>query len=124
MRLWDKVRKLVNGAQILSDWIGEGGHVVDKELAQQRADTCLKCPKHTKEWSLAEPVANAIKEQLEVKKHLSLRVQGEKSLHICSVCSCVCRLKVWLPIERVVPEASEMKDFPMTCWLRTETCDF
>lgn len=121
MRLFDKVKNIVNGARILSDWIGHGGHVVDKETAQQRADICLKCPEHTGEWSFAEPVANAIKEQLELKKHLSLRVNGEKSLHVCSVCTCVCRLKIWLPIENIALEPEEQDAYPSTCWLRNES---
>lgn len=120
MRLVDRALQMVNGARILADWIGDGGHVVGQEDAQRRADVCLKCPKHSTNYSFAEPVADTIKSQLELKKHLEFRVRGEKSLHVCSVCGCVLRLKVWLPWERIKLDEDEKPNYPASCWLLTE----
>lgn len=120
MSLWDTVRKYANGASTLADWIGDGGHVVDAQIAQYRASVCLRCPKHTTSWQFTESVAGAIKQQLGLKKKLNLRVSGEKSLHTCSVCGCAMRLKVWLPLQTIKPEPAEESLFDSNCWLLHE----
>lgn len=120
MNLLDRASQIVNGAKVLAEWIGGGGVTVDKEIAQSRADICLKCPKHVKEWQFLESTADAIKRQVEIKNHLQLRVKGEKNLHFCAGCGCVCRLKIWLPLEKVLPEASERGNFDERCWLLTK----
>jgi len=121
VNLLEKAQKLAHGAATLAEWIGDGGHTVDRELAQGRADICLKCPKHNNNFSWAEPVANAIKRQMELKNHLMLRVNGERQLHVCGVCECPMRLKIWLPLRRVLPELHEINDYDPSCWLLNET---
>lgn len=119
--LIDRVQQIVNGATILADWLGSGGIPVDKMTAQTRADCCLKCPLHDKTYSFTETAAVAIKTQVELKNHLRLRVDGEKSLHACGVCGCAMRLKIWLPIERIKPTPEERDKYDANCWLRKET---
>lgn len=123
MTLLERAQQMVNGAVILRDWLGSGGHTVEHNLAQKRADTCLKCPMNSSTFSLVEAAAAAIKQQVEMKNHLQLRVNGEKGLHICQACGCAMRLKVWLPIERIMPEPSEREKFHELCWLRSEVPD-
>lgn len=120
-QLRERSKKLSNGYQILKDWIGDGGHIVDRELSQGRADTCLKCPKHSKDWGLVEGVADVIRKHLELKNHLQIRVDREKQLHICEVCSCALRLKVHLPLSRCLLDPQERAHYPPSCWLITET---
>lgn len=118
MSLIEKSKQLANGAKILVEWIGSGGVPVDKELAQARADVCLKCSKHDLNFGITEIAAGVIAQQIELKNHLKLRVSGERSLHTCSVCGCALRLKVHVPLHRILPEPTD--NFPPECWLMTE----
>lgn len=121
MNLLDRAKHIANGIATLTEWLGSGAVTVDPDMAQRRADTCLKCPKHTTTFVPTEAGAAVIKRQLELKKHLQLRVQGEKSLHTCDVCGCAMRLKIWLPITEIKPQPDERNQFPPNCWLLTET---
>jgi len=106
----------------LTDWLGSGGRPVDKDLAQSRADICLKCPENKPDSELTVAIALGIKAVLELKNRMNLRVKGEKSLHQCSVCTCALRLKVWAPIEviRKHMDADELSKYPDYCWQKTE----
>lgn len=121
MNLFEKLASYANGARILADWLGSGGHVVHQNLAQDRADTCGICPHNKAGVKVVESASQAIKEQVELKNHLQLRVSGEKGLRSCELCDCPLRLKIWLPIERVRPTDEERDLFPLHCWLRKET---
>jgi hypothetical protein len=105
------------------EWLGDGEIPVDKATAQRRADTCLACPKHTPRpfWELlAEPIALRARRQIEVKNQMNLRVEGEKSLHVCDVCDCVLRLKVWVPTHVVQATRDPTDIFPENCWIEKE----
>jgi hypothetical protein len=117
MNWTERVSQIVNGAKVLGDWIGHGGIPVEKEVAQARADICLKCPMNVRDWPLLESVAAAIKKQIGLKNHLQLRVTGEKGLHFCASCGCVNKLKIWLPLENILPEPDERVKFDPNCWL-------
>lgn len=120
--LLDRVKQTANGARILFEWLGDDQKVVDKELAQSRADICKRCPKNQPGSIFTKAVAWAIKEQTDLKNDLQLRVEGEKSLHACQICTCWLRLKIWLPIEKLRKEETdeEKSRWPTWCWLRNE----
>lgn len=122
MNLLDRAAQYANGIQILKDWLGHGGIPVGATDSQRRADICLKCPNNTPGWSVPERVANAIREHVELKNKLQLRVDGEKSLHTCSVCQCALRLKVHVPIAviRGHMQPGEADKLPSDCWQKTE----
>lgn len=117
MNLLERVNQITNGAKVLTDWLGQGGITVATEVAQDRADICLKCPKHVKDWPVLEHAADAVRHQVELKNHLKLHVHGEKSLHFCAGCGCVLRLKIWLPLNLILPEPEEKAKFDPNCWL-------
>ncbi len=103
----------------LTDWLGSGGHPVTAELAQNRADICLKCPENKPDSALTEAVGDAIKNVLALKNKMNLRVNGEKRLHQCAICTCALRLKIWTPIEviRKHMDAGEIQRYPAEwCW--------
>lgn len=122
MNLWGKVTKIANGAQIIKDWLGSGGFAVDRTLAQTRADVCVNCPMNKPGSKITDAVASAIKEHIQLKNTMGLRVQGEKSLHQCGVCLCATRLKIWCPIELISArtDQDELAKFPEMCWIRKE----
>lgn len=122
MNLWEKVTKIANGAQIIRDWLGSGGIAVDRTLAQSRADVCLTCPCNQSGSGLTDAVANAIKEHVQLKNTMGMRVKGEKSLQQCSICLCSIRLKIWCPSEHIAAHTSqeELAKFPEVCWIGKE----
>lgn len=122
MNFLERAAKYQNGVSTLMDWLGAGGVAVGPKDAQRRADICLQCPENKAGWSVSETVAKAIKTHVELKNNLQLRVDGEKSLHTCSICQCALRLKVHVPIEviRSHMQPGEADKLPSYCWQKTE----
>ena len=122
MNWFERVKTIPHGIKVLTEWIGEGGVCVDRELAQKRADVCLLCPLNQDGWAFTEGAAKMIKQMLEVKSHLEMRVNGEKRLKTCAACGCAVALKLWLPKAKLMDEVSdaEMKRYVSNCWLLTE----
>jgi len=124
VNLWDQARKIPHGIEVIAEWLGSGGHVVDKDEAQRRANICLKCPLNQTTPILTAAVAAAVKKHLEVKNGLGLRVNGEKQLQTCGACGCVIRLLCWLPFDKILSEMTDderetiMKHAP-NCWKTT-----
>jgi len=129
MKQFHKMLKAgVTAWKIRRDWFGDSGVPVSPELAQQRADICLKCPYNQEMpvWELfASAVAFAVKQQLKLKSELKLRVNGEENLHVCSACLCVNSLKAWTPLKFILeytePEVMDSfhKEEP-ECWILLE----
>lgn len=120
MSLLDLAKQIANGAVIWGEWLGNSKQPVGYDVAQNRAIACLKCPKNKTGYPIREAAASAIKAQMELKKHLSLRVHGEKQLHTCSACGCPIRLKIWEQLSRVLPEPEEKSNYWEHCWLLNE----
>lgn len=119
------IRDLASGQRILRDWLGDGAVPVSPDKAQARADTCLACPLNQQgNWlqRLAGAVGGFIKEQVELKNEMSLRVNNEEHLFTCAACSCHLALKVWVPISTVILDTSEVQrnGLDKNCWIRNE----
>jgi len=120
--LIDRVKSIKHGAEVLFEWLGSGGVATDKSEAQRRANICLKCPQNCKGSTLIDSVASAVKKHVEVKNKLGLRVQSEKGLGQCRVCSCSLKLKVWVPksilkSHMLDGEAEAFKVANSKCWM-------
>lgn len=122
MNLYERACKYIGGSETLLEWTVDG-IVVDQELAQKRADTCLKCPMNVKDYPIIEVIGLVIKKQLELKNNLKLRVAGEHGLHSCSVCGCPMRTKIWCEIKRIMPTEKERTEFHPNCWILSESAD-
>lgn len=122
MNLLERAGQYANGIQILRDWLGSGGIAVEPSRSQGRANICLACPCNDAGFSVAESVATAIRNHVELKNKLELRVDGEKSLHTCQICQCALRLKVHVPMAvirgHMTPD--ELGKFPDHCWQKKE----
>lgn len=126
-----RIGQLASGAQILSDWIGEGAQPVPIETAQARADVCTgrltghPCPFNRSGFKPVEGAAERIRLHLERKNELDLRVEGEENLHTCDICWCHLPLKVHVPISSILagtPDNMLLKfqqAYP-ACWIVTE----
>ena len=120
MNLMSQAAKLLNGVEIIQEWLGAGAITVSPEQAQIRANICIACPKNIKGGLISASIAEAVKRQVEIKNKLNLRVAGEKELGRCSACLCESKLKIWLPLRNILPDDSERANFDEKCWLLTE----
>jgi hypothetical protein len=118
MNLLDTARQFGVGAAEITEWLGSGGEIVSRELAQERAEICLECKKNVPTGVLKESIAVAVKKALDVKNRMQLRVAGEKKLGECKCCGCVLRLLVWYPQRKIQPylTAGEIENTPGHCW--------
>lgn len=118
MNLLEKAKQLGLGISHLTDWLGDGGEVVSQEVAQHRANTCITCGLNQPGASVTTAVALAIRGQLGVKNKLKLRVEGEKRLGHCQACSCVLKLLIWEPQDRVEDHLDDESRarLPGMCW--------
>lgn len=120
MTLIQRAEQLKDGIKTLNEWLGDGAQTVSQDHAQLRANVCLKCPKHSETAYIKEAIAGEIKRQVELKNHLELRVSGEKQLHVCEACGCAMRLKIWLPLESILPDEDEKAKLDERCWILKE----
>lgn len=121
--LLEKVRSIPRGVETIREWLGtDDGACVPQELAQKRADVCLKCPRNELGGFVSEIVAEAVKRHLEIKSDLGMRVSGEKQLGRCRMCECQMRLKIWVPLsivrKHLTPE--QYDSAPTPCWQTEE----
>ena len=132
MNVLREIRNDVNGSKVLLDWIGEGVPA-SQEHANSRACVCLhgnegvECPYHkaARWWErfFKDPIATAIRKQIELKSRMKLETPYDKDLKMCSVCGCCISTKVWVPTEHIKAHTptAVMKKFPPWCWQLKET---
>ena len=119
------IRDAATGKRILRDWVGDGGVPVSPDKAQARANTCIACELN-KPANLAQRllgvVAAFIKEQMELKNQMSLKVENEDKLLTCQACNCPLPLKVWVPLTTIMLQTSELQrnGLDKNCWIRKE----
>lgn len=118
MSIFDQAKAIPHGVQSITEWLGEGGNVVDRAESQRRANICLHCDENKEDWIVTGMVADAVRRHLEVKNHLKLRVVGEKNLGRCDVCQCVLRLLVHEPLDNVKRQMkyNPGEKYPEKCW--------
>lgn len=111
------------GYRTYVDWIGDGLRPVERRDAQSRANTCLQCPLHDPNSPMVKgAIASVVKAQVEMKNKMQLRVDGEKSLGICTACGCVMRLKIWVPLKTILAgsEQATLDALHPDCWIKKE----
>lgn len=121
-----EVKKTAAGARILGDWLGAGMEPVASSLAESRAAICLECPKNVRgNWRtmVTGAVAEAVKEQAEMKGRIELATPQDHELGTCGVCLCHLPLKVWVPLSHIAEHTSEQvwSELPEWCWMRKES---
>lgn len=122
-RLVETVRHLKDGAQILSDWLGEGAYPVPSEQAESRAAVCRLCPLNEpssfSSW-VKRGVAQVIRAHLFWKNRLSLPT--DKTIGMCAACGCVLNLKVWVPLKHILDTLpqEDLDRLHPGCWVRKE----
>ncbi len=130
MNILQELRNDIEGVKLLKDWLGDG-EPVPQEQANARANVCVTGD-HGKPciWNMApgwwdnikNAIAMTIREELELKNHMQLRVADEEALAMCGACGCCLKLKVWTPTEHIknhLPSVNFDKT-PSFCWMRKE----
>lgn len=120
------IKSYAQGAQILTEWLGEGATPVSQDLSESRAKTCIPCPFNVRgNWKtkVGKKVAEAILEQLRVKDNMALRVTGEKKLGTCNACLCHLPLKVQVPLNHILKNTSQetLDALHPDCWVLSES---
>lgn len=109
----------VEGAKTIFEWFGAGGKPVEPQLAQARADICLKCPHNGGRKLFTGAIAAMVKSLAGVKAKMNLTVTGEDDLGSCVQCGCHIPTKIWVPLEHLTRSDDEIR-FPEHCWIRKE----
>lgn len=132
MNILQEIQNDIQGAQVLKDWWGAGGHPVAQSQADHRSLSCVRgndgepCP-HNKgatwlETHAKEPIAIAIKNQLELKHKLKMETPFDAALHFCACCGCFLPLKLFVPIKHIAQHtgAEVLNQMPNYCWVKKE----
>jgi hypothetical protein len=105
--------------KVRKEWLGEGGH--PSPAAQERANTCLACPHHTKEHPLEEAAKRlAVRLTLDLKRQNGWQVDNEDKLGLCGLCWCLLEVKVHVPLDIARENTPDWEKFPEQCWLIAE----
>ena len=119
-----RIAQTGNFLAVRKSWLGEGGHAVPDELAQARADVCLKCPMNYKgDWLWGMATQIAINAQSKLRRMMNLHVEGEEGLKTCEACGCKLLLKVHIPIDHIYRHSTieQLTKYHSDCWIRKET---
>lgn len=131
----EEIKRDSSGVLFLHDWIGDEERTVSQDGAEARANVCLHtkqpdgkegCPlnSHPNWWArwVRDPIANAIRKELEIKEKMKLRLAEEEHLHMCSACGCNLRLKPWAPTKHIKKHTrpQDLAKMPHYCWIRKE----
>lgn len=114
---------------MLVEWLASGAEAVPQEQATGRGQVCAGC-------SLNEPgdlsnfftraASEAIRKALNTRREWKLETALDKKLGVCGACLCPLKLKVHLPIDRILakilPESLDyIRANAPGCWLLKET---
>jgi hypothetical protein len=118
-------KQLAAGVNILLDWLGSGGKPVDHALSHGRAAICATCPKNSGgDWRslFTKPIADKIRQQLEMKNEMQLTTPHDEKLTVCAACACPLQLKVWTPLRHILDhtDAETAGKLDPRCWITRE----
>ncbi len=119
------LKRVAAGVGVLLDWLGNAGKPVAQELAEQRAEICVTCPKNDGgDWKayFTGKIAAKIATQIQIKHDLLLKTSFDDRLTVCSGCDCPLPLKVHTPLKHILdhttPEIKQRLD--PRCWVLHE----
>ena len=122
---FERAQLVVAGSEVLVDWISSGAEAVPIQLAEKRAAVCAKCVLNEPgglEQFFTLPVAAAIRTALNARREMRLQTSKDDLLNICGACLCPLRLKIHLPLERILSKMSGSTKLALdpACWILSE----
>lgn len=120
-----KVKKLVAGISLITDWLGDSLAPVEQVVADHRASICARCPLNRSPNAVQGVygiVGDGLHLLMEAKNDMQLATPHDNVLQTCSACDCKLTLKVWTPTEHIKKHTSEavFNDLDPGCWIRAE----
>lgn len=110
---------IINGSRVMLSHWWSGRKVVDRSVAEHRAQVCVSCPKNqtfVKSCTGVCPELNQVVNAITGAQGTQFDVQ----LHSCQICGCFIQAAIWVPLEtQLSPLPDEMKaQFEATpnCW--------
>lgn len=125
VRFAGAVRNSGVGLAVFKDWLGENLRPVGRELGEQRAATCARCPLNQEGdfWQRIDAaVGRKVKAMIALKHDLDLKTTHDAVLKTCQACDCLNELKVWAPLDIVVKRMSDEQRAKLDkdCWILGE----
>lgn len=117
-----RLRQDAKGARVLVEWLGSGGEPVAPERANARATVCTTCPHNVAGHKFESAVAETIRRHEEARHKLTLATDSDPHLNTCEKCGCYLKLKIWMPIEKILRDKPP-EDLPDFCWIKREGDD-
>ncbi len=121
----NRLKSVAAGANTLVEWLKDGAEAVPATIADNRAATCVACPKNGQgDWTrwFTAPVSEAIRKEVERRKDMKLSTPHDGQLGVCEVCLCPLKLKVHIPIDQIRNNLSKeiLGQLPPNCWIPKE----
>lgn len=112
-------KELMGGTAVLASHLLGGRRVVEQEEAERRAGICVVCPRNS---IFSKPCGGNCPELDDVVKGVvgGGTTTRDADLHACSVCLCLNRAQVWVPIATLAvgTDADFIEKAPEPCWKR------
>lgn len=99
----------IRGMWRLAAWLNSGRERVHPFLAEERAFTCLTCPKSVTRRRLSTRIFAFV--------FRFPRTRSGSLAGTCTACGCDIPIKVWVPLTKADKPSPDM---PSYCWVRTE----
>lgn len=121
------VNRVLAGAKLYVKWLGSGGVPVESAQAEKRASICVSCAFNKDRGNFidyfTQPVAEELMKIIAIKNDMNLSTSKDNLLHICDVCDCPMKAKVWTPLKHIKSELSPdvQKKLWAKCWIVNET---
>jgi hypothetical protein len=117
-----RARNIAAGQRTLSEWWGEGGKPVLRQVANERAKICADCPQNGSGGLLAVFTVEAaakIQHSFEELNDQKMATPHDERLGVCKACDCPLRLKVWTPMVHILKNmpADQKNKLDPKCWI-------
>lgn len=126
------VKASIVGVGLLVDWLGDGMEAAAQDVAEGRAAVCATsgpegslCPHNRPATGLqriSSAAAEDIRQLMEAKKDMRLETSRDPMLHVCQICQCGLKLKVFAPMDVLLRKTSPellarfQTEWP-ACWM-------
>lgn len=102
---------IVSASRVALEWVKGGAKLVDEKEAQRRREICAVC-------ALNQPATGC--KCAPLYRLVEAAVPREKrfeDLHVCAVCACTLKAKVWMPMDAISGENERLaRAYPVWCW--------
>jgi hypothetical protein len=124
--LGQRLANVAAGGDVVVDWIKSKEEAVPADVSGLRASVCAGCRFNQKGDLLrffTLPLAEAVRKSMMLARDWKMSTPADHLLGVCEVCDCPMRLKVHMPLKRVV-EGTKPEIFaqlPAWCWIKKES---